>query len=55
MDCLFKKDDLAMIVHHDGVLEVVKRAEKSKLSKGRLKKIEFVILSFSYIQLLQRI
>ncbi|AIM35204.1 hypothetical protein DF16_pBMB400orf00369 (plasmid) [Bacillus thuringiensis serovar kurstaki str. YBT-1520] len=37
------------------MLEVVKRAEKSKLSKGRLKKIEFVILSFSYIQLLQRI
>ncbi len=41
VDCIFKKDDLVMIVHHHGGLEVVKRAEKdeqlkkSKLLRGR--------------------
>ena len=40
VDCIFKKDDLVMIVHQHGSLEVVKRAEKgeqlkSKLSGGR--------------------
>ncbi len=41
VDCIFKKDDLVMIVHQHGGLEVVKRAEKgeqlkkSKLSRGR--------------------
>lgn len=38
VDCIFKKDDLVMIVHHHGGLEVVKRAEKGE----QLKKVNFL-------------
>ncbi|MDA2157760.1 MULTISPECIES: hypothetical protein [unclassified Bacillus cereus group] len=38
VDCIFKKDDLVMIVHHRGGLEVVKRAEKGE----QLKKVNFL-------------
>ncbi|MEB8675437.1 hypothetical protein P4H08_19310 [Bacillus cereus] len=47
VDCLFKKDDLAMIVHHNGVLEVVKRAEKGE----ELKKVNFLNVD-SWLQVL---
>ncbi|TCW46885.1 hypothetical protein EC917_12636 [Bacillus thuringiensis] len=38
VDCIFKKDDLAMIVHYHGGLEVAKRAEKGE----QLKKVNFL-------------
>ncbi|MGK0536933.1 hypothetical protein [Bacillus sp. 'calajunan'] len=38
VDCIFKKDDLVMIVHQHGCLEVVKRAEKGE----QLKKVNFL-------------
>ncbi|MBW3496430.1 hypothetical protein [Bacillus sp. FDAARGOS_1420] len=38
VDCIFKKDDLTMLVHHHGCLEVVKRAEKGE----QLKKVNFL-------------
>ncbi|PFJ18277.1 hypothetical protein COI90_31165, partial [Bacillus cereus] len=38
VDCIFKKDDLVMIVHHHGGLEVAKRAEKGE----QLKKVNFL-------------
>lgn len=38
VDCIFKKDDLVMIVHQHGGLEVVKRAEKGE----QLKKVNFL-------------
>ncbi|QWI57821.1 hypothetical protein [Bacillus mycoides] len=36
-DCIFKKDDLTILVHHHGGLEVAKRAEKGE----QLRKVNF--------------